>query len=417
MKHKRLLTLIMLLSLVIFTQSAGGEHYCFKMKNGTVLRGETTIPEKGFSGEITLDTKAGPIRISASEVQDVLRLPVPRLEEGCYRISVTGGEKYSGRIKIVNGLPEVRFGCLTLLRPPGDVEIPLDKTKKIEKINRNDREVEDILEKENSATQKFRETWNLTVVHKTAHYLILSSATREHAELVGDMLEKLYLAFSKVFGKEMELFTPKNRMPVWLFASQEEFDACRKKVCEGFIPNSGILRGLFDKSTLRFFVHIPQNKDTSRIETLQPYVLHEGTHQLLYVTTRLRGGKDWLWLDEGLATYFGNSAILNGELQLGQYTEGTNLIQTLKTNAAIAFDLVDMMKKENYFKGNITLNYARSWTFVHFLMQNEEYKTKLLLTLKDMRDCMPTKKAFYRHFKKELFDLLKGWKKHATEMK
>ncbi len=132
----------------------------------------------------------------------------------------------------------------------------------------------------------------------TPHYLITSTASDSQTKLVADAAESLHAGYMTFFPQSAG--AAPIRLKLRLYKNQAEFKLHNKASfwAEAYYlpPNSHA-----------YFAADEEN----------PYhwMLHEVTHQLNYEVARLANTK---WINEGLATYFGTSAIRDGKLIPGQ---------------------------------------------------------------------------------------------------
>lgn len=145
-------------------------------------------------------------------------------------------------------------------------------------------------------------------------------------------------------------------------------------------------------------IHPNSFQGMSRYRTL----VHEATHHYNYLLTRINNLEGLIWLDEGLATYFGFSRQLSdgsvhaGEFQSaekGQLRAGAAALQGMLTpdspehriirwqrklsrGASLDVSAFLNMKNADFYKGDIISNYTRSWLLIHFFLHGEEERLR-----------------------------------------
>jgi tetratricopeptide (TPR) repeat protein len=106
-------------------------------------------------------------------------------------------------------------------------------------------------------------------------------------------------------------------------------------------------------------------------------VYHEYTHALLHLNF---SGLP-LWLDEGLAEFFGNSTLGEKESRTGTVDSGT--INFLQQNRLLPIEtLLQVDHSSPYYNeaNRASVFYAESWALVHYLMMSPEARQRQLLS-------------------------------------
>lgn len=186
---------------------------------------------------------------------------------------------------------------------------------------------------------------------QTPHFLVLSNGSLKDARDVATNFEQIHAVFALVFPK---LRTDASAETVVLAVRDErtlvELLPAEKK----FAQNIG---GQFFKGWEKDYVLVRLDlKDESR-ET----VYHEYIHKLLHLNfTRLP-----VWLDEGLAEFFGNTEVRKNQALIGLPSPRVALLQSrtpipLQTLLSVRPNFSDASEAGMF--------YAEAWGLTHFLM-------------------------------------------------
>lgn len=186
------------------------------------------------------------------------------------------------------------------------------------------------------------------------------------------------------------------RMPFYLFRNQADYLAaggpagtagCFLRITragEFSVHRSGhLMAWLGERPTDRFW------------HTVQ----HEGFHQFSHMIIQ---GRLPVWLEEGLAEYFGESIWTGDSLVTGIIRpERLRKVQAAITgNKLLAFaDMVTMSYRE-WSLGRHPHQYDQAWSMVHFLVHGDNGKYRLALVgfISDMAKARPLAQAFIRRF-------------------
>lgn len=203
---------------------------------------------------------------------------------------------------------------------------------------------------------------------RSENYTIKARIDRAEAERLRDELEAAHRAIVRTF--------PAYRIPapvpmnVYIFAEREHFADFVSRQGFSAANASGIF---FERNGRAGVTTYTQGQAESKvIETLR----HEGFHLFAF----LRIHRDLpMWIDEGLAEYFGASRRAGDELILG--IAPPSAVENVR--AAIEEDrlvpLADLMSSgaSTWNRGviradpRVNLMYDESWSFVHFLLHHE----------------------------------------------
>ncbi|HUR26833.1 MAG TPA: DUF1570 domain-containing protein [Planctomycetota bacterium] len=215
---------------------------------------------------------------------------------------------------------------------------------------------------------------------ETQHFALRTNSSAELLDYYGDLLERYYSLMDDRFGINPSPSLRRTKMQVNIYKNRKEFTK--------YSGMAAGVAGFFSPSdqTLNFY------HDYNEPEISNWVCLHECTHLLTFLIDPQYVSQ--IWVNEGVADFFGSAEILN-DLKKDKITITPGRLQTdrvLTVQQAIT-DKKDI-KLEDLFK--ITrdefeaFQYAHAWSFVYFLNQTPKYK-----------------KGFDKFFK-DLYSLAKG---------
>jgi Tfp pilus assembly protein PilF len=204
---------------------------------------------------------------------------------------------------------------------------------------------------------------------RSPHFTVSSNAGEKEARKIADQFEQIRQMFHASFAT-LRVDTPEpiviiaakneNTMKVFL---PEEWET------KGHIHHAGLYQAGQDKD---YVILRLDTEDTNPYHTLY----HEYTHALLRLNfTRLP-----LWLDEGIAEFYGNSTIQEKEIRTG--TIDRSHLYILNQNKLIPIEkLLEVDHGSPYYSesNRASVFYAESWALVHYLMMDADARQAQLL--------------------------------------
>ena len=216
----------------------------------------------------------------------------------------------------------------------------------------------------------------------SARFVVVTDARREEtAEAVAGNLEAAYQTFEEIFGGHLEPQPEKYKQVAYFFSSQ----AALNKV-QSDLRNTTLGAGFYKAPGFLAF-----HQEVLDPGELLGTLIHEAFHSFSDRKLRPPGRVGLLWLEEGLAEYFGNSEVKRGRLVPGRALRRKFLIhhgRVLKLDTQTAFELGDVKRavrageapsiaelfsstRQDFFGEQVRLNYSTSWLLVHFLRHGE----------------------------------------------
>ena len=204
---------------------------------------------------------------------------------------------------------------------------------------------------------------------RSQHFTVNTNAGEKDARKIADQFEQIRQMFHSAFSalrvdtaQPIIIVAAKNENTMKLFLP-EEWEA------KGHIRHTGIYQQGEDKD------YVLLRLDT---EGENPFhtLYHEYTHALLRLNFRSLP----IWLNEGLAEFFGNSTLGDKEVKTGTIDSGH--LYLLNQSKLIPIEaLLEVGHNSPYYneKDRASVFYAESWAVVHFLMMNPEARQKQLM--------------------------------------
>ncbi|MFT7464259.1 MAG: hypothetical protein ACI9EF_002609 [Pseudohongiellaceae bacterium] len=192
----------------------------------------------------------------------------------------------------------------------------------------------------------------------TRHFDIYSNCTEEVLDEYVRRIEQFYNVFTDYWNIKLSPSEGKSKMKFFLYRTSEDFHEV-----------TGTRQGVggyfsFPLRELQLYDDMQNPEET--LDTLQ----HEANHLLTYlINTKFAYPR---WMNEGMAEYFGSADVSeDGDIALGalQYMRIASL-RSDRANGRVKSmrDVLLATPGEYGFR-----HYAYGWSFVHFLMESEEY--------------------------------------------
>ncbi|HEX6884596.1 MAG TPA: DUF1570 domain-containing protein [Planctomycetota bacterium] len=223
---------------------------------------------------------------------------------------------------------------------------------------------------------KFYDGWE----KETKHFVLKSNTSPEILEHYAELLEAFYDLMDQRVGIDPSPTLKKTKQKVSIYKSRPEFTELTKvppQVAGFFSPSEGELH----------FYHDYESPSES-----EWVALHEGTHLLTFLIEPQ--ADPCIWINEGVADYFGSATITRNkrgklEIQTGQLL----LERVLTVQLAIADD--SYVRLEDLFRTPDSefdaFDYAHAWSFVYFL-----------------NNARPEYEKAFKKFFKDLYTIAKG---------
>ena len=211
--------------------------------------------------------------------------------------------------------------------------------------------------------------------NKTFHFQNLEITSKVHdsnqiqeiAEETNEILQA-HNAFFSDQGITISDITP---LKIMLLSDQKEFETLRDQGGN----RSESPRGYYTHSEHQIVSWEPLQNGVS--SELRRILIHETLHHQLH---SLFGHDLPLWLDEGLAVLFENSRPIAGMKLDPNVLHRAALSQVkaaLRENQTVSLrELLSMDRNEFYLKENNQRTYSHSWSFVHFLINDQVQKNR-----------------------------------------
>ncbi len=210
------------------------------------------------------------------------------------------------------------------------------------------------------------DTW---VEVRSPHFTVQSNAGEKEARKVADQFEQIRNMFHSAFAT-LRVDPPQ---PILIVAGKNE------SIIKLFLPEDWEVKGHLHPAGM---YQPGEDKDyvVLRLDTEGENPFHTLYHEYTHALLRLNFTNIPLWLNEGLAEFFGNSTLGEKEIKTGTIDPGHLYI--LNQSKLIPIEtLLEIDSNSPYYNeaNRASVFYAESWAVVHFLMLDEEARRKELM--------------------------------------
>jgi Flp pilus assembly protein TadD len=204
---------------------------------------------------------------------------------------------------------------------------------------------------------------------RSPHFVVSTNAGEKEARRIADQFEQIRALFHAAFGN----LRVDPAQPVLILAAKNE------NTMKMLLPEDWEVKGhvhpagLYQQGEDKHYVILRLDSGgTNPFHALY----HEYTHALLHLNfTGLP-----LWLDEGVAEFYGNSQLGEKESRIGTIDEAHLYI--LSQNKLLPIEtLLNVEHGSPYYNeaNRASVFYAESWALIHYLMMDEEAQKRQLL--------------------------------------
>ncbi len=198
---------------------------------------------------------------------------------------------------------------------------------------------------------------------RSPHFVAFTDARATEAQKALKEFEEIRLTFQAAFPAVQ--VDPKDPVVVFVHRDQASMKELLPEEFEG--PNPKLPSGYFMSRGDRNYALLRLD---ARHQSEQPYhvVYHEFTHGILH--RNFRGIP--VWLDEGLAEYYGETRIQSDKVLIGNPSRGS--LEILRGGGLLPLErlLRVTQRSPEYREGDKTgMFYAEAWALTHFLLMEE----------------------------------------------
>ena len=199
-------------------------------------------------------------------------------------------------------------------------------------------------------------------------YRIHTNLTREEAQEYGQHMDLIYRAYSKRFASLRG--SDRDKQNLYLLRTREDYISTMRDFGIDASATGGVFFWGGRGTGLATWIEGLSRDQV--FDTLQ----HEGFHQFAH--TKL-GTELPLWVNEGLAEYFGAAIVVDDKVRLGIVDEQRveTVREALRTRQAIDFDQLLNISPQQWHQNmnggtrQGRLQYDQSWAIVHFLIHGD----------------------------------------------
>jgi len=259
--------------------------------------------------------------------------------------------------------------------------------------------------------------WDRAPEGAAGHYHIKTDLPRDEARELARHLNVMYDEYARRLASLPPRPGVENVFNVYIFASQRDYmDTLRTRFGIDASGSGGMFFRSPNGSGLALFT---ENLPQRRVEHVMQ---HEGFHQFAHS----RFGDDLpIWVNEGLAEFFGESVLIGNKLILGQ--SSTRVIDRVKEaiemSTYIPFRNMLTMSPQTWGQavrgGDAALQYNQAWSMVHFLVygDNGRYQQAFERYLRLLNNGVRSDTAFVQVFGADLEAFDARWREYARNAK
>jgi tetratricopeptide (TPR) repeat protein len=239
---------------------------------------------------------------------------------------------------------------------------------------------------------------------RTPHFLVATNGNEKQGRRIADQFERIREVFHKAFPQ----IKVDPAAPILILAAKN------KKTFDTMVPKEWLQKGALERTG--FFLRGPEkNYVLLRLDSGSDQLYHLLYHEYTHLIVDQIPESIPLWLNEGLAEFYGNSIIGGKDVSLGRPDE--NHLQLLRQSKLLPLEtLFSVDHASPYYNENNkgSIFYAESWAVTHMLvMRSFEQNRSMInefLSLLDQK--VDTRSAAARAFgdldtlQKDLLDYL-----------
>ncbi len=255
--------------------------------------------------------------------------------------------------------------------------------------------------------------WSRTAEVRVGHYWIRTDLPAERANALARHFNTMYDEFSR----RLASLPARAPAPMKVLLFENSIDYLETLRFKYGIDATGTGGMFFVKPSGTALALWVGDLPTRRIEHV---IQHEGFHQFAW--SRF-GGDLPLWVNEGLAEFFGNAVVVGRSVVIGQAS--ARVVQDVKglieRDATVEFSKMLAMSSEQWFDavrdGRAAALYHQAWSMVQFLIYGDggRYATAFERYLKLINRGVLSQDAFVRAFETDDIDAFENrWRQYAA---
>jgi len=257
--------------------------------------------------------------------------------------------------------------------------------------------------------------WDRTPDLRSAYYRIKSDLPTAEKRAYARHLDRMYEEYSRRLAS-LPARAPE-KLDVFIFARHDEYLQTLKARWD--IDGKGTGGMFFVTSRGSGLAFWTESLPVRRVHHV---IQHEGFHQFAFS----RFGHDLpIWVNEGLAEFFGESVLVNDRVVLGQSTPRVivEVQKAIEVNEHIPFRNMLSMDgsawNQSVKAGNAGLQYMQAWSMVHFLVYGDDTAYQRLFEdyLRLLNQGIASEAAFVRVFGPDIEAFERRWLGYAAEAK
>jgi TonB family protein len=210
-----------------------------------------------------------------------------------------------------------------------------------------------------------------------------SGNSQEQAKAIASSMSASYATLNRVIGRRLTAYASAGLVKVYVFRTEAKY----KQLCEQLAEGLEYSSGFYDPSGV-----IAYHVETGTSSRLYSVLIHEATHAAMDRHITRPGVMLPRSLDEGFASYLGNSDIVDGQIMAGRSKHRNELRpveqemgmvptptgyqieiakRVVRQGKALSLWQLLRASPETFYGEQRELYYAQGWLLVHFLRHAE----------------------------------------------
>ncbi|MEK7450174.1 MAG: tetratricopeptide repeat protein [Planctomycetota bacterium] len=296
----------------------------------------------------------------------------------------------------------------------GEENKALDDLNKAVDLNQENKEAQML--KKNVKHVLQGPTWLQTYTKETRHYLVKSNISQQKCNNYAAFLQAIRQYYVNAFGIS-DNQKIKKRVAL-IFDTETDYQTYALLSTDSSVEST---LGYYHPHYRQLLLFEPLNQEKETLKVMYHEAFHMFLHEIVNNVENIP-----IWLNEGMAEYFGGSEISTADghtsVKTGLVHEGrlSNLLLGLEMNKVVPFEKIMNETKMDFYGPDAAFRYAQAWSMVHFFVhyKNGLYQNGLKSYFNHLKKGKSPGAAFQETFgKQNLGEMEKEWRRYVENLK
>jgi hypothetical protein len=256
-----------------------------------------------------------------------------------------------------------------------------------------------------------RSWWDRAAVARSKYYVIKTDLPAPNAQAYARHLDRMY----EEYARRLASLPPRapEKLNVYIFSKREEYLGTLR--ARWRIDGTGTGGMFFVKANGSGLALWTESLPARRVHHV---IQHEGFHQFAW--SRF-GGDLPIWVNEGLAEFFGHAVLVGDRLLLGQSTPRAvrSVQNAIESKSHVPFSRMLTMTGASWSRrlqdGTASVQYDQAWSMVQFLVYGDgsRYQQAFEQYLRRLNGGVPSERAFVEVFGADIDAFERRWTQFA----